>query len=529
MNTPFIVNNQPFFVLGGQVHNSSGYGPESMETAWKALAALRANTADVPVYWEQVEPREGEFQFDHLEGIIHAARARGLKLVLLWFATWKNGSMQYAPQWVKNAPDRFPRVQTPGGTQTWVLSSHFPATWEADNRAFCRLLEFLKTVDSTDRTVISVQIENEPGILGSVRDYSPTAEAQFNDAVPPDLAGALDRLEDGPVGRAWRASGSPTAGTWPELFGPMAAEVFTTWSIARYIDRLAESGKAVYDLPMYANAWLGENGWQLPGVNYPSGGPVSFVLDLWKIASPHIDLLAPDIYLEPQADFNAICAAYARPDNPLFIPETGGNLSNALILFEAVARYGAVGYGVFGIESLLHPDGSLRPHAQPLVESFHILQAMLPLVTQFHGTGKLQAVIQREFMGGQLLDLGPYLGMVHFGSRGGWTFTDYNHHISPEETPRGRGLLVMPNPREIFLAGTGFRILLKSKQADERRLFAQASEHFDGPLTPYLRVEEGHFAPDGSWVVDRLRNGDEITSGLWAATDCGVIHALLVE
>ena len=151
MNTPFTLNNEPFFILGGQVHNSSGYGPESMEMAWKALAALRANTAEVPVYWEQVEPQEGVFQFDHLDEIIRGARERGLRLVLLWFATWKNGSMQYAPEWVKNNPERFPRVKTPGGTETWVLSSHFETTRKADETAYCRLLTHLREFDGAEQ------------------------------------------------------------------------------------------------------------------------------------------------------------------------------------------------------------------------------------------------------------------------------------------------------------------------------------------------------------------------------------------
>ena len=60
-------------------------------------------------------------------------------------------------------------------------------------------------------------------------------------------------------------SGSRKSGAWAEVFGPMAAEAFSTWSIARYIDTLAEAGKKVYDLPMVVNVWLGENGWQLRG------------------------------------------------------------------------------------------------------------------------------------------------------------------------------------------------------------------------------------------------------------------------
>jgi hypothetical protein len=526
MKNMFLVNGQPFFILGGQVHNSSGYNTGALETAWKALKILGANTVEIPVYWEQVEPREGEFTFEHLAGIIQEARSRGFRLVFLWFATWKNGSMQYVPEWVKKNPSRFPRIQTAAGTQTWVLSSHYNETYEADCRAFCRFLEYIKKIDGSEKTIIGVQIENEPGILGSVRDYGPVADAEFNSLIPDDLCKKLPSFGQGPLRTAWDKSGSKVNGSWQDVLGEMAAEAFSTWSIARYIDRLAEAGKSIYSLPMYVNVWLGENGWRLPGVNYPAGGAVSTMLDVWKCAAPHIDWIAPDIYLEAQADYDQVCQNYNRPDNPLFIPESGLSKSNAINLFDTICRYQPIGYAVFGVESLLAPDGNMRPESRMLVESFHIVKNFLPLISHFHESGRLKAIIQREFMQEQLLDLGDFIGKVVFNKMDRMEFTDFRH-LEAQSTERGRGLLVMPGPREIYLAGTGFRLLLKEKQSDERRLFAQANDDFDGPLTHYLRVEEGHFSEKGEWIIDHLRNGDEITNGLWTAVDTGVVHAIL--
>ena len=164
----FQVDGRPFFPLGGQVHNSSAYRPEDMETAWRALELMHANTAEVPVYWEQVEPAEGQFDFSSVDFLLEGARERGLRLVLLWFGTWKNGMMKYAPAWVKADPARFQRVIAPGGAPIAVLSSHCEATREADKRAFCALMAHLKERDSAERTVIAVQVENEPGILGKI-------------------------------------------------------------------------------------------------------------------------------------------------------------------------------------------------------------------------------------------------------------------------------------------------------------------------------------------------------------------------
>jgi hypothetical protein len=526
MQTPFTVNNKPFFILGGQVHNSSGYTKETLETAYQAIKLLKANMIEIPVYWERIEPSEGKFDFSELDLVIMTARAAQVRLVLLWFATWKNGSMQYAPEWVKADPQRFWQVTTHAGNSLWVLSSHCPATLEADRKAFCTLLEHLKTVNE-DQTIIGIQIENEPGILGAVRDYGPAAEAEFAGAVPTDLLSKLPLSKPGPVHTAWEGMGCPSSGAWAEVFGEKAPEFFTAWSIARYTDRLAEAGKAVYNLPMYVNVWLGENGWHLPGGSYPSGGPASQALDIWKWATAHIDLIAPDIYIEPEDAYNAICQSYAREDNPLFIPESGSGLSNALNLFVAIARHHTVGYAVFGIESLLAADGSVRPECRPLVESFQCAAAALPLIEKFHGTGLIHAVAQREFQGEQLFDFGDYLGMAQFGKLESWPFYDFRHR--PDGAPqRGRGLIFTPNAREFFLVGAGYRLLLRKKLSD-RQEFSRPHDRFDAPLTHYLRVEEGHFDAEGNWHIDRYRNGDEITGGLWVAPDVGVVHAILAD
>src|SRR6188768_4093947 len=97
----FSVDGRPFFPLGGQAHNSSSYMPGGLDLAWQALAALHANTAEIPVYWEQIEPDVGHFDFSSVDRMLAGAREHGLRLILLWFGTWKNGTMKYAPAWVR--------------------------------------------------------------------------------------------------------------------------------------------------------------------------------------------------------------------------------------------------------------------------------------------------------------------------------------------------------------------------------------------------------------------------------------------
>ena len=515
MKWTFSADNQPFFIIGGQVHNSSAYDLQSMEIAWKSLELIKANTAEVPIYWEQVEPNPDQFSFDHLDQIIQAARKRGLHLILLWFATWKNGSMQYTPQWVKTNPTRFERVINPAGASTWVLSSHCDANWKADCKAYCTLLRHLRAVDVDQKTVIGTQIENEPGILGSVRDYSRVAQAEFGDPVPKEV---LDLI-----------GAHPGNADWESVFGDKAAEYFSAWSVARYIDRLAAKGKEIYELPVYVNVWIKENGWHLPGINYPSGGATTNVLDIWKRIGKHIDLIAPDIYVQNLDIYRLLCQSYSRPDNPLFIPESGNSQANAILLFEAIAHYQAIGYAIFGIESLLDQEGNLRPEARPIVDSFHCLAAARPLIEQYSGTGKIHSVGQQEWLGEQLFDFDSYLGLARFVNRpaGGWEFTDFNHY-PPDKNQRGRGLIFTPRPNEFYLVGSGYSLFLRPK-VNERMEFSKASADYDAPLTHYLAVEEGHFNHAGNWIVDRTRNGDEITGGLWVAPDIGVLHAVLTE
>jgi beta-galactosidase GanA len=115
------VEGRPYLILGGQIHNSSAWLSE-LPQVWESMAALHANTMAAPVYWEQLEPQQGHFDFSIVDQIVEGARAHNLHLVLLWFGTWKNGNMHYVPAWVKEDPKRFPHTIRPDGEPIDVLS-----------------------------------------------------------------------------------------------------------------------------------------------------------------------------------------------------------------------------------------------------------------------------------------------------------------------------------------------------------------------------------------------------------------------
>jgi beta-galactosidase GanA len=205
--TQLIVDGEPFLMLAGETGNSSGE-PDYLRPHWQKFRDLHLNTLLVPVYWDLVEPREGEFDFASVDGMLADARANEMRLVLLWFGSWKNSMSAYAPAWVKRDAQRFPRARDRRGIAQEILSPFYPANLEADARAFAALMAHLHKVDGKQHTVLMVQVENEVGMLPDARDHSTAAGQAFAEAVPAELmehlsaAGDEIALRDPPVADA---------------------------------------------------------------------------------------------------------------------------------------------------------------------------------------------------------------------------------------------------------------------------------------------------------------------------------------
>ena len=173
-----VVDGAPYFMLGSQINNSSSWAT-SLPDVWPALEAMHVNTVEAPVYWEQMEPRPGAFDFSGVDLLVNGAREHHLHLVLLWFGTWKNGQAHYVPEWIKSDFATYPRARSAEGKLLDVLSPHAPANLQADSRAFAALMHHLRETDSAQHTVIMMQVENESGAIGTIRDHSPAADREF--------------------------------------------------------------------------------------------------------------------------------------------------------------------------------------------------------------------------------------------------------------------------------------------------------------------------------------------------------------
>jgi Domain of unknown function (DUF5597) len=480
-----LVDGQPFLILGAQAHNSSASDLAALQSFWTGAKAIGANTAEVPVYWEQVELEPGRFDFTLVDGIVEEARQRGLRLVLLWFASWKNGEMHYAPAWVKSDPRTYARVLGPGGDRREILSPLCQAARDADARAFAALMGHLRSIDA-ERTVILVQVENETGLMGADRDDSPQATRLFESAVPQELMRHLAARGQGlapALAAAWTAAGHRASGTWSEVFGEMASEAFSAYHVARYVDAVAAAGKQAYPLPLYANAWLVNPGDERAG-RWPSGGPVSRVLDVWKAAAPHLDLLAPDLY-QPKVEERV--ALFARDDNPLFVPEMRLAPYYAAFPFPILARFDGLGVSAFGVEQ---PGGAEDAALSEYARSYRVLRPLLPLVARYQGSGRLHAIVQ-DVDPRQVLRLGARVALV----------TSFPKPYGLEG-PIGRGLVIQVADDELIVAGVGLEIVVRDLQAP------LVDPHQWATRQPILAIDEGSFAGE-RFVPGRRLNGDE--------------------
>ena len=324
--TQLIVDGRPFLILAGELTNSASSSMEYMAPYWPKLAAANMNTVLAAVTWELVEPEPGKFDFALVDGAIREARRNHLRLIFLWFGSWKNGESTYTPLWVKKNPKQYPLFLAENGQAITYLSVFKEANWKADANAFAALMRHIREVDGEAHTVIMMQVENEVGCPGATRDQVPEAKAAFNAPVPKQLMDYMVKNKENLVSefrQYWEAAGGKTSGTWAEVFGdqPMTNEIFMAWYYARYVDKVAKAGKAEYPLPMFINVDLGEAIGQ-----YSSGGALPIKLNVWQQGAPGIDIIAPDIYLP---DFAEWCARYDRSGNPLWIPETRGDAANA--------------------------------------------------------------------------------------------------------------------------------------------------------------------------------------------------------
>lgn len=466
-STQLIVGGKPLLMIAGELHNSSASTLEYVEPLLGRVRRMHANTVLAPIAWDQFEPNEGEYDYTLIDGLIGSCHRNDLKLVVLWFATWKNGQSTYAPLWVKRDTDRFKRVLNREAMRLETLSPFCDATREADSRAFGALMRRVAEVDEHG-TVVMAQPENEAGIFSDM-DYSNAALSAFDAEVPPRLVRYLNQRKDAagvPVFDAWRANGERSDGAWREVFGDSAEarEFLLAWQTADFINSVAEAGRREHRVPMFVNAWLVQSEQDAPGV-YPNGGPVARVMDIYKAAAPELFTLAPDIYLP---NFKAICSRYVRADNPLLIPESTVDAGRA---FYAFAEHDAMCYAPFGIEERASGDAAFQA-------AYGVLNELHDTIAAHQGKATMRGLLRESDERSEQLTLGGYRLSVFYES----------------DTKPCYGLVINTAEDEFLVAGVNLRIEFRLATTDRVGYIGHVQE---------LRRE------GDAWRVVRVLNGDE--------------------
>lgn len=423
----------------------------------------------------------------------------------------KQAKSTYAPRWVKTNAKRFPRANLRGARGVTsvadALSIFSPEAVKADEAAFRRLMQHIRDIDQAHSTILMVQVENEVGILGDSRDASPAAEKHFNDAVPAELLDMLSKewqslhpsLQKGLKifkENQWKTRSS----SWPETFGCSSRtdELFMAYHFALYVQRLARAGKGEYPIPLFTNVWQNYadedadksqpvvvGGGGEPG-DYPSGGGVINVLDIWQAFAPALDFIAPDVYLN---EYDAVCRKYRHRDQALFIPEQRRDEYGARRIWSAYGSHGALCTSPFGFDTMEFENNPWKRHYGLLAQvSEYVLAArdrQNAIVGFFFDEIDAKALSTPDTIEVQL---------------GEWNLSIERSFVFGKPGP-GFGMVIHLGAARFLLVGYGFQVRFRS---------AKEGTCFTGILAFREKV-----AVSGTSILKdgRILNGDETRSG----------------
>ena len=445
----------------------------------------------------------------------------------------------YAPLWFKENYKKYPRAYTQKGKPLEIASAFSENVFQADNRAFSGWMEHVAAIDKEEGTVVMIQIENEIGMLEDARDYSKEANALFNAPVPSELMSYLQKNKKTlhpQMLEKWESQGSKKQGTWQEVFGAdiYTDELFMAWHYARYVERMAQSARSIYNIPLYVNAAMNSRN-RKPG-EYPSAGPLAHLIDIWHCGAPSIDLLAPDLYDNGFTDW---VAKYKLHNNPLFIPEIKLTDNNGVRAFYIFGEHDAIGISPFSIEG-----GSDSPNS-PLVKSYRTLKEFMPLLAKYQGKDAMKGLLFDQENKERIV----YQDDLKITCRHFFTLPWDARATDGSVWPEGGGVLLRLAPNEYIVAGSG--IVIEFEKVTENQVkvqalgedgFAQAGGKGDKVISDKVMwkgarcgigsVDEVKVNEDGTLSYIRRLNGDQDHQGRHVRISVGdfqILHVKLYE
>ena len=539
--TQLIINDTPYLILGGELGNSSAANTQDIERIFPKLQKMGLNTVLVPAYWDLLEPVEGDFDFTLTDKVLEQARKYNLKVVFLWFGAWKNSTSCYAPLWFKENDKKYPRAHTESGKPLEIASAFSDEVLQADQRAFTQWLKHIAAADRDEGTVIMIQIENEIGMLEDARDYSPEANSAFCAPIPQELASYLQKHKKDLHPRLlkkWEAQGCKREGNWQEVFGAdiYTDGIFMAWNYAKYVGKLAQSARSIYNVPLYVNAAMNSRG-RKPG-EYPSAGPLAHLIDIWHCGAPDIDILAPDLY---DNDFTNWVSQYHLHNNPLFIPEIRLTDNNGVRAFYVFGEHDAIGFSPFSIED--SPESA----DAPLVQSYGKLKELMPLLTGYQGKGVMKGLLfDQENKERIITEDDLTITCRHYFTLP-WDARATGGNVWPE----GGGILLRMSKNEYIIAGSGIVIEFAKntekatagthkvlgedgfvRKGNENNKTGSGKTAWHGKRCGIGFVDEVKVNADGSLGYIRRMNGDQSHQGRHVRIPTGhfsILHVVLYD
>jgi len=276
---------------------------------------------------------------------------------------------------------------------------------------------------------------------------------------------------------------------------------------AQYLEQVASEGAAQYDIPLYTNVWQNyfdedadnspssgptvAGGGDKPG-DYPSGGGVINVLDVWQHFAPTLAFIAPDVYLN---DYSSSCAKYRHRDQPLFIPEQRRDAYGARRIWEAYGTYSALGVSPFGID-----DERLVPADNPFTLEYGLMASVSELVLGAQRRPGSSFGFFFDEISAEGVDSSPPKS-IQLGS---WGLLIERSFVFGRPAA-GAGMVIHIQGDRFLLIGHGFQVTFKS---------LSPKSTFSGILN---FVEKEMVDPSKGTMRDRRRlNGDETRSGKFA-------------
>ena len=474
------VDGKPFIMLGLQWDCDWCYSPYEMEPYFEQAKKMCLNTVSLLLYWKEVEPEKDVYDFAYLDRRIELARKYGLKIILVWFASFKNAGITYAPDYIRRDHETYRKVQKKDGSLVPCCCCPTAENTHArDEKALIKVFEHIKEIDSQEHTVILFQMENETGIQRTDRCYCPICSERYE--------------KEG----------------WEEKYGWRASEAFTAGMIAEYCDSLTKTVKEIYPLSVYVNAalpflWANSvagDDWHGRRPGHFNGGPVGRVLDVWHNAIKYIDFISPDIYQPSYHDFRHFCKEYTWKEQPLFIPEcaTGKGARVEKNVIYAIGEFGAIGIDPWSItrscpdfmgESLINPsDMRWSCQAYELRQSYKMVKDVMYPLAMAQNTDRLKFFVQEE---------GDFGIKLQFGEIG--AEMRYEH---PED--KARGFVIKLAEDEYLISGAGVHIQFSK---------------YTGELVPIRSVEIGHY-DDDKWICHyEYTREDPLDTQGFALRDC---------